>query len=115
MSQVAREAIAAAANTVAGVNVTPYYRQITRTGEGMVRLDRIEYPNVFGGVCTWQVLVSVPQDIESAERWLDQNGSALRGAVAEELLVTSMSIQQLALNDGSAVLSVVIEGNREEE
>jgi hypothetical protein len=53
--------------------------------------------------------------MEAAERWLDENGSALRGAVAEELAVRSMYPQQLALTDGSAVLAVVIEGQREED
>ena len=115
MSQVVRQAIATAANTVAGVKVTPYYRQVTEPGQGMVRFDRTDYPNTFGGLTTWWVIVVLPQDLEAAERWLDENGSALRGAVAEELAVRSMYPQQLALTDGSAVLAVVIEGQREED
>lgn len=116
MSAKVREAISAAANTVAGVNVTPYFRQVTRPGQGMVRRDRTEYPNKFGGVVTWQVFVLLPQDIAQAERWLDENGSVLRAAVAEELLegTVSMAPQQLAL-DAGAVPVVVIEGQREEE
>lgn len=115
MSQVVRQALAAAANTVDGVKVTPYYRQVTETGQGMVRFDRTDYPNPLGGLTTWWVVVVLPQDLEAAERWLDENGSALRGAVAEELMVRSMYPQQLALTDGSAVLAVVIEGQREED
>lgn len=115
MSQAVREALATAANTVDGVNVTPYYRQATTPGQGMVRFDRTDYPNPFGGLTTWWVVVVLPQDMGAAEKWLDKNGSALRGAVAEELAVRSMYPQQLALTDGSAVLAVVIEGQREEE
>ncbi|WP_036517077.1 hypothetical protein [Nocardioides sp. J54] len=114
MSQVVREALAAAANTVDGVNVTPYYRQATGVGEGLVRYDRTDYPNAFGGLVTWWVVVVLPQDMRAAEEWLDENGAALREAVAEELIVRSMYPQQLALTDGSAVLAVVIEGQREE-
>lgn len=114
MSARVREAISAAANTVAGVNVTPYFRQVTKPGQGMVRRDRTDYPNPFGGLVTWQVFVLLPQDIAQAEKWLDENGSVLRAAVAEELIVRSMTPQQLALDSG-AVPVVVIEGQREEE
>lgn len=114
MSAEVRDKIATAASAVVGVNVTPYFRQVTKPGQGMVRMDRINYPNAFGGVVTWQVVVLLPQDIAQAERWLDENGSVLRAAVAEELVVQSMTPQQLALDTGT-VPAVVIEGQREEE
>lgn len=115
MSASVREAIAAAANTVAGVHVTPYYRQITKAGEGSVRLDRIEFPNAFGGLCTWQVLIVLPASIEIAERWLDQNSEALRGALAEELALRSMGMAQLSLPDAGSIPALVIDGQREQE
>lgn len=114
MSAQAREAIAAAASTVAGVHVTPYFRQVTKAGQGMVRRDRTDYPNRFGGVVSWQVFVFLPQDLSAAERWLDENGPALVEAVSGELTVRAMTPQQLAL-DAGAVPVVVIEGTREEE
>lgn len=109
-----RQAIADAASSVDGVNVSPYFRQVTRPGQGMVRMDRTEYPNPFGGLVHWQVVVFLPQDLAQAEKWLDENGPVLRAAVAEELVVRSMAPQQLALDTG-AVPVVVIEGHREEE
>lgn len=113
MSAEARDKISAAANAVAGVNVTPYFRQVTKPGQGMVRMDRVEYPNTFGGVVTWQVYIFLSQDIASAERWLDENGEALYRAVANELLVTSLRWEQLTVDTGT-VPCVVIEGSREQ-
>lgn len=114
MSAEVREKIAAAASSAAGVHVTPYYRQVTKPGQGMVRFERTDYPNAFGGLVTWQVVVLLPQNIAQAERWLDENGPALRTAVAEELVVRSMTVAQVVIDEG-AVPAVVIEGNREEE
>lgn len=108
-----RQAIAEAASAVGGVDVNPYFKQVTKPGSGMVRLERIDYPNRLGGVVTWQVIVLLPKDIATAEKWLDANGSALREAVGKELLVRSMTPQQLALDSGT-LPCVVIEGQREE-
>jgi hypothetical protein len=115
VSQAVREAIAAAASTVDGVDVEPYSRQATTPGQGWVRYDHTDYPNPFGGLVTWQVLVRVPTDLRAAEEWLDTNGPALRAAVAEQLIVRSMTPVQLALPDGQSLEAVVIEGQREEE
>lgn len=115
MSASVREAIAGAANAVPGVNVTPYYRQITKAGEGTVRLDRIDYPNAFGGLATWQVLIVLPPSIDAAERWLDANSEALRGALAEQLALRSLAMAQLSLPDAGSIPAVVIEGQREQE
>lgn len=110
-----RQAISDAASAVPGVTVTPYSRQVTRVGEGWVRLDRTDYPNPFGGLVTWQVVVMLPQDVPAAERWLDENGQALRGAVESELAIRSMTPVQLSIPDAGTVPAVVIEGQREEE
>ena len=114
MSAAVRQAIAEAATTVDGINVTPYFRQTTKAGEGMVRHDRTAYPNRFGGVVTWQVLVLLPQDIAAAEKYLEDKAPALLEAVSDHLVITSMAPQQLALDTGQ-VPCVVIEGHREEE
>jgi hypothetical protein len=113
MSDEVRRAIADAASSVTGIDVSPYFRQTTKAGSGMVRLDRTEYPNKLAGVVTWQVIVLLPQDIATAEKWLDANGSALREAVGTELQVRSLTPQQLAIDTGT-VPCVVLEGLREE-
>lgn len=110
-----REALAAAANTVTGVNVTPYYRQTAKPGEGYVRLDRTDYPNRLGGVCTWQVLVICPQGLAAAEQWIDAHSRDLRDALLDELDVTSVTPIQLITDTGTAVPVVAIEGTRTEE
>lgn len=114
MSAEIREAIAAAASTVEGVNVSPWYRQSVKAGDGCVRYDRTNYPDPFGGLVTWQVVITLPSDLAAAEKWIAAHGSDLRTAVSEELMVRSMTAVQLAIDSGT-VPSIVIEGQRAEE
>ncbi|KAA1424314.1 hypothetical protein [Nocardioides antri] len=114
MSAQVRAEIAAAANTVSGINCSPYFRQSVKPGDGMVRRERTNYPNPFGGIVTWQVIVALPQDLAAAEKYLDEHLPDLVEAIQESLVVTSTTPQQLALDTG-AVPVVVIEGHREED
>jgi len=109
-----RQAIADAVNTVDAINVSPYFRQTTRPGEGMVRLDRMEWPNPLGALATWQVVVILPQDLATAEQYLDTKVSALVEAASKELAIRRVTPQQLTLDTG-AVPCVFIEGQRESE
>jgi len=114
MSAAVRAAVAAAANTVEGVTCSPYYVQGTSPGTAMVRLDRITYPNRFGGVATWQVWVVLPQGRDAAEKWLDSKVPDLVAALTSEMTVQSVTPSQLQL-DGNNVPGVVIAGTRETE
>ena len=116
MSDAVRTAIADAASTVSGVNVTPYFRQTTRAGDGMVRLDHATRDaNGFGYVDTWHVLVLLPSDIAQAEQWLEANLNDLADAVGTELLISTITPSELVLDNGVTVPAVVIEGHREHE
>ena len=113
-----RDDLAAAANAVDGVNVTPYFRATTQAGEGMVRLDNVAYPNRLGGVVTWQVVVMLPQDIGQAERFAEDRLPALVAAVQDELEVVSAAPRQLQIPVGDkksiTLPCLVIEGLREQ-
>jgi hypothetical protein len=109
----ARDEIAAAANTVAAVKVAPFYRQSAKPGTGWVRRDRTEYPNKFGGLVTWQVLVVLPQALADAEKWMEDNQLALVNAVREALIVRSARPAELVVDSGSVPV-LIIEGQREE-
>lgn len=116
MSAIAREVLAAAASTVEGISVTPWFRQTTKAGQGMVRLDRrirdesgLPY---FNNV--WQVLIVLPQDIAAAEKYLEQKLDALLEALSEQMAVSTATPQQLAIDTGTVPV-VVIEGTRESE
>lgn len=113
MSAETRQALSEAASTVEGVSVSPYFRQVTKPGSGMVRRDSTDYPNTFGGVITWQVLVFLPQDMAAAEKFVDEKVPALVAALSPEMRVTTVTPQQLALDSG-AVPIVLISGQREE-
>lgn len=115
MSVDVRKAIADAASTAAGISCNPYYVQSTKPGQAMVRLDRIEYPDKFGGVCHWNVIVMVPQDQAQAEKYLDEKIPAVREAIAGELVVTQIQPQRLELKGAGVVLCVFINGHREQE
>lgn len=108
-----REDLAAAASTVDGISCAPFYRQTTKPGDAMVRLARIEYPNVLGGMVTWQVVVLMPADFAAAEKFLDDKLPALVDALSAYMIVNSATPAQLQLENGT-VPAVFIEGQREE-
>lgn len=115
MSAVVRAALAAAASSVEGINVSAYFRQTTKVGDGMVRFDQSNRSdNGFGFMDTWQVLVILPQDLAAAEKYIETKVPALVTAIEEQLIVTSVTPQQLALDTG-LVPCVFIEGSREQE
>lgn len=112
MSAEVREKIAAAASTVEGVRCSEYFRQTTKPGDALVRLDRLNRDETgFGYMAVWQVVVMLPQDLAAAEKWLDEHTDFLITAISEELVVTTVTPQQLALDTG-LVPCVVIEGAR---
>lgn len=113
MSAVARAAIAAAANTVASVNCSAYTRQLEKTGDALVRLGQVDYPNKFGGVATWEVFVLLPQDIKAAEQWLDTNVDALRDALYTEMVVNSVTPTSIRYDTGVERPGLAITGIRE--
>ncbi len=115
MSQAVRQAIASAASTVEGITCAPYFVQSTAAGAAMVRLDRIEYPNRFGGVCHWNVIVMLPQDQSAAEQYIDDKIPAVRDAVGSELVVTQVQPQRLEIKGAGVLLCVFINGHREQE
>lgn len=107
-----RDDLAAAATVESVTNVTPYYRQVAKPGEGMVRLDRITRDSTgLGYMATWQIAVFLPQDQAAAERWLEDNLTTLVDAVSEQLVVTSATPSQIPIDSGT-VPALVIEGAR---
>lgn len=112
MSAEDRQALAVAATTVVGVEIAPYYRQVTRPGTGFVRLDRLDRDSTgFDYLARWQVIVLLPQDIASAEQWMEQRLTALVEALRTEMVVTAAIPSQITLDTGT-VPGVVIEGSR---
>lgn len=107
-----REVIAAAANTVAGVNVNEWFRQTTKPGDGYVvwsRGDRAS--NGIGFMNRWEVFIVLPSDLQAAEKWLDERLNQLVNALHTEFVVTSFYPTDLALDSGK-LSCVVIEGSR---
>lgn len=114
MSAAIRQAIADAANTVEGIEAHPYYVGHLDPGTAFVRLERIDYPNPFGGIRRWNLVVLLPQDLGDAEELLEDLVPKLREALADELPVTEVTPQQLQIN-GSYLPCVFITGHRAEE
>lgn len=109
----ARTDIATAASTVAGVNVTPNYRQDLGPGQGFVRFEaRTRSSNGAGFMNTWQVWLALPQDLVTAETWLEANIDALVDAVSTAMVVTTVTPNELVLGAGNKINGVVIEGAR---
>ena len=114
MSAEARNGIAEAANTVEGLNVTPYSRQSLIPGAGSVRMiQRARSDNNFGWVDTYQVLVTLSQDVKTAETWIDDHVAEVCAALDRELHITNVALIQLP-TESNPVNAVVFEGTRGE-
>jgi hypothetical protein len=115
MSADVRQALADAANTVAGVNVHPYYRQGGKTGSGNVVRGTTTYPNIFGGIVTWEVHILLPVDIESAQKRADELVPLLWTALSEVMAVDEVSFGTSSQDNRSGQPVMVITGHRESE
>jgi hypothetical protein len=115
MSKAARTALAEAASTVDGITCHPYFVQSTQPGHATIRLDRTEYPNRFGGVDHWNVVVILPQDQASAEKFIEAHVPAIVAAVGREMAVKTVQPQQLKLDGVGILPCVFINGHREQE
>lgn len=110
-----RTELAAAANTVTGITAHEYVVGHTDPGTVYPRLDRIEYPNPFGGVAHWNVVLVLPQDYADAERYVETTLPALKDALDPHLIITAVVLQRLQL-EGVGVLPVAfINGHREQD
>jgi len=110
-----REALAAAANTVDGVKVSPRFRQYARPGDGSVRMaGLVRDAKGFGWIATWQVWVLAHEDLSAAEKWMDERAVELAEVLSEHMVVASVAPQQLNVG-GKTIACVVIEGTREQE
>lgn len=110
---VVRRELADAASTVAGVQVSPYFRQKVTAGTGMVRRDQTVWPNKFGASVTWQIVIFLSQDIAKAEAWVDAHVQELRAALKGALRIEVVTQEQLALDTGTVPI-LLIQGSREE-
>jgi hypothetical protein len=110
-----REVLAAAANNAPNVTCTPTYRVATKPGSAYVRLNRIEYPNRFGGVVWWDIVVILPSDIAAAEKWIEDNALGLVQALKQELAVTAVRPERIELVDGPTLPALFVEGHRAQE
>ncbi|MBB3041153.1 hypothetical protein [Nocardioides soli] len=109
-----RAALAEAASTVEGVVCTPTYVQLSALGESCVQRERITYPNVFGGVGSWNVVVCLGQDMAVAETFFDDKVPAVVEALGPVMQVKSAALNKLNLVDGATALAAFINGFREE-
>lgn len=104
----------AEAATLAGVtNVSAYYRQTLKTGDGFVELvGRARGDNGFGWVDTWGVWIGLPQDVKAAETWLEEHLGALMESIDDALIVTTAGPANRVLG-GQVSNGVSITGTRE--
>lgn len=110
----ARTDLANAASTVEGITGHPFLVQSTTPGTVFIRLERIDYPNPFGGVAHWNVVLILPQDQATAEQYLEGNLDQLRDALAPHLAITSVVPTRLDIPGVGTLLTAFINGHRED-
>lgn len=98
-----------------GLEVTPYYRVISKPGQGYVEFLRTEYPNKFGGEDYWGVVIMLPTDLAAAQQWIEEHRLAAVAALQPALIVTQVRPERLELPDSPIIRALVIEGHRETE
>lgn len=114
MSAEVRAALADAASTVGGLTGHPYFVQVTEPGNVLIRLERIEYPNPFGGVAHWNAVLVLPQDSAEAEKYIESHVPGLLDALKPHLSVTSVVPQRLDITGVGVIPVVFVNGHRED-
>ena len=105
----ARTDLAAALSGVNGVNVTDYYRQSLKTGDGFIRLaQRTRDKSGFGWIDTYEAWLAVPQNEADAEKWIEGNLPALCDAANTVAWVTQATPSELALASNVVVSGLII-------
>jgi hypothetical protein len=113
MSATLRADLAAAANALLGANrVAPYYRSSARPGDGWISFARRDRDDTgLGFMDRWEIRVALAQDLETAEKWIDDNADDLANAVAEHLVITAVIAVTLVMDTGN-IPGIIIEGVR---
>jgi hypothetical protein len=114
-SATVRAEIAAAATLIEGVNVSPYYRQSLKPGDGFVRLgQRGRDGSGIGFLDTWEIWLALSQDVLTAEQWLEDNLDDLLVSLHSAMYVTTVTPTELVIGTGGASIpGVIIAGTRE--
>lgn len=108
-----RTELAAAAGTLAGLKPHPYVTSDTEPGTVFIRLDRIEYPDRFGGIEHWNVVVLLPEIRADAERYVEDVIPALTTVINRVIKVTSVVPQRIQLDGVGILPCVFLNGHRE--
>lgn len=91
-------------------NVTPYFRQATKSGEGHVtRGPRNRDDSGFGWIDTYDVLIPLSPDVAEAEKLLEALQDDLASRLNQVMVVQSLTPTELIFGSGS-VSGVVISG-----
>jgi hypothetical protein len=113
MSELVRNELADAANTVEGISVAPYFRQSTKPGAGVVQLARVEWPNRLGAEAYWQLLILLPSDIAAAQKRSEALIPLLYAALKDYLVITGIELARTQLDtSGGGTPCVLISGHR---
>jgi hypothetical protein len=110
-----RADLATAAGTVEGITAHAYVSTDTEPGTVWVRLERIDYPNPFGGVAHWNVVLVLPQNLTDAEYYLEDTLPALKAALDPHLVITSVTPQRIDLPGVGILPCAFINGHREQD
>lgn len=113
---VRQELADAVTGAVEGLTCTPYFAQQVGPGTAFVKESGTKYPNKFGGVTTWGVVLGLPQDLATAERYLADTMPAVVAALLPHMQVTeSTGVQQLDIPGFGVTFTAAVSGLRETE
>ena len=105
-----RETLAQAVSRLDRYNISAYYRQTTKAGDGFVSFaGTTPSENGFGWMDSWQILIVLGGDLKAAEIRLDEDLAQILEALEPYLVLTQVTPSQIAF-DTLVVSALVIEG-----
>ena len=121
-AETVRQELADAVSAVDGITCFTHYKD-GKAGTAWVEYLRTDYPpthGVLGGEDYWAVVVVLPDDLEAAQRFVDQYRDPVRKALmpvagTKWLIVTQVRKELIAVPDNPSIKTMVVEGHRAEE
>lgn len=110
-----REDIANALTATGLVDVSPYYRQSLKAGDGFIRWVSTAQDSRFAKawVDSVEVWIALPQDLKAAEQWLDAHRADLLTALATQVVVTGATANELVTAaNAPGIPGIVLAGTR---
>lgn len=108
-----RQELADAMSSIDGIDCSPFWRTVNKTGSACVKFGRADASdNGFGMVTTWDVWVVLPNDMTQAEQWIDDHQDQIVNALKRVYNGGVQSLTPVASAAGNSTINVLVVSGR---